>query len=158
MTYITRPPDGRLSLMRSPQELGSSLLIGAISLAGLWIGRDWEVGTLASVQAGFFPRLVCVLLLLLGLANLLKALAGGIAAAPRWSWRPTAAITVAVISFATVLDYAGLVLAILALIGIGGFAGQPLRLRALISLWVSMAASCIVIFSWGLGLPLPIWP
>lgn len=158
MTYITRRSEGRPLLLRSPQELASTLLISAISLAGLWIGRDWETGTLASVQAGFFPRLVCLMLLFLGIANLLRAMAGEGAATPSWSWRPSVAITAAVLSFAAVLDRAGLVFAILALIAIGGFAGRPLRPVALAVLWVSLAGSCVAIFSWGLGLPLPIWP
>ncbi|AWK87688.1 tripartite tricarboxylate transporter TctB family protein [Azospirillum thermophilum] len=155
MTHITRSPPVRV---RSPRELAAAFLISAIALAGLWIGRDWETGTLAMVQAGFFPRLICVLLLATGLATLAGALAATDGTGSGWAWRPVAAITASVLSFAALLDRIGLVLAILALIVIGGLAGRPLRPVPLAMLWAVLATSCVALFSWGLGLPLPIWP
>lgn len=158
MTYITRRLSHRSILLRSPRDLASALLLTAIALSGLWFGRDWETGTLASVQAGFFPRLICLALLALGVLILVQALRRHAATPSRWSWRPSLAITVAVLAFAAVLNQVGLVLALLALVGIGGLAGQPLPPVRLATLWATLATACIAIFSWGLGLPLPIWP
>lgn len=144
--------------LRSPQDLAAGLLLGAIALAGLWLARGWDAGTLAMMQAGFFPRLVCVLLLAMGLLTMARALTADRPTAFGWAWRPAVAITVAVVAFAALLDRLGLVLAILALIGIGGFAGRPLRPGPFAALWAGLATGCVAIFSWGLGLPLQIWP
>lgn len=158
MTYLTRRLSGRPFSLRPQVDIASALLICAVAAFGLWAGRDWEVGTLASMQAGFFPRLICLMLLALGLLTLGLALWRKGAALEGWAWRPGLAITLAVLAFAAVLDRAGLVLAILALVGIGGFAGRPLRPLPFATLWATLATACVAIFSWGLGLPLPIWP
>jgi len=154
MTHSSRSPQA----LRSPQDLAAGLLLSAIALAGFWLARGWDAGTLAAMQAGFFPRLVCVLLLAMGLATMVRAVTADGPVAFGWAWRPSVAITVAVLAFAVVLDRLGLVLAILALIGIGGFAGRPLRPAPFTALWAGLATGCVAIFSWGLGLPLQIWP
>ncbi|CAO3405934.1 tripartite tricarboxylate transporter TctB family protein [Azospirillum largimobile] len=158
MTHTLRSPRSAASLLRSPQDLAAGLLLSALALGGLWLARGWEAGSLAMMQAGFFPRLVCYLLLAAGLATLLRGLTAAGPATLGWAWRPAVAITVAVIAFAALLDRLGLVLAILALIGIGGLAGRPLRPGPFTALWATLATSCVAIFSWGLGLPLQIWP
>ncbi|SMH54396.1 Tripartite tricarboxylate transporter TctB family protein [Azospirillum lipoferum] len=144
--------------LRSPQDLAAGLLLSAIALGGFWLARDWDVGTLAMMQAGFFPRLVCFLLLMMGLATMMRAVTADGPSVLGWAWRPSLAITAAVLAFAALLDRLGLVLAILALIGIGGFAGRPLRPAPFTALWAGLATGCVAIFSWGLGLPLQIWP
>ncbi|WP_245636720.1 tripartite tricarboxylate transporter TctB family protein [Azospirillum thiophilum] len=144
--------------MRSPRDLAAGLLLSAIALCGLWLAREWQAGSLAMMQAGFFPRLICGFLLAMGLVTLLRGLTADGPATLGWAWRPSVAITGAVVAFAALLDRLGLVLAILALIGIGGLAGRPLRPGPFTALWATLATGCIAIFSWGLGLPLQIWP
>ncbi|CAO3354707.1 tripartite tricarboxylate transporter TctB family protein [Azospirillum palustre] len=158
MTHTLRSPRPAAFRLRSPQDLAAGLLLAAIALGGLWLARSWEAGSLAMMQAGFFPRLICYLLLVSGLATMFRALTADAPAALAWAWRPSVAITVAVVAFAALLDKLGLVLAILALIGIGGLAGRPLRPGPFTALWATLASACVAIFSWGLGLPLQIWP
>ncbi|MDR6771448.1 tripartite tricarboxylate transporter TctB family protein [Azospirillum sp. BE72] len=158
MTHTLRSPRSAASRLRSPQDLAAGLLLSVLALGGLWLARGWEAGSLAMMQAGFFPRLVCYFLLAVGLATMLRGLTAQRPATLAWAWRPSIAITIAVIAFAALLDRLGLVLAILALIGIGGLAGRPLRPGPFTALWATLATSCIAIFSWGLGLPLQIWP
>ncbi|WP_042442434.1 tripartite tricarboxylate transporter TctB family protein [Azospirillum sp. B510] len=158
MTHISRSPRPPASRLRSPQDFAAGLLFGGIALGGLWLARGWSAGSLAMMQAGFFPRLVCYLLLATGLVTMLRGLTAEAPATLGWAWRPLIAITVAVVAFAALLDRLGLVLAILALIWIGGLAGRPLRPGPFTALWATLASVCVAIFSWGLGLPLQIWP
>ncbi|WP_042696083.1 tripartite tricarboxylate transporter TctB family protein [Azospirillum sp. B506] len=147
-----------MHMPRSPQDFLAGLLLSAIALGALWLARGWEVGSLAMMQAGFFPRLICCLLLALGLATMLRGLTADRPVTLRVAWRPSVAITIAVVAFAALLDKLGLAVAILALIGIGGLAGRPLRPGPFAALWATLASACVAIFSWGLGLPLQIWP
>lgn len=158
MTHTLRSSRPAASRLRSPRDLAAGLLLSAIALCGLWLAREWQTGSLAMMQAGFFPRLICGFLLAMGLATLLRGLTADGPATLGWAWRPSVAITGAVVAFAALLDRLGLVLAILALIGIGGLAGRPLRPGPFTALWATLATGCIAIFSWGLGLPLQIWP
>lgn len=144
--------------IRSPQDLAAGLLMTGIGLTALWIGRDWNVGTLAYVQSGFFPRMISTLLVLFGLVTAGRSLMLHGAALSGWAWRPLIGVTVAVLGFAAALETLGLVPAVLLLVGLGNLAGQPLRLGPLAVLGAVLALGCIAIFVWGLGLPMKVWP
>ncbi|MBP2316073.1 tripartite tricarboxylate transporter TctB family protein [Azospirillum soli] len=151
----TGPGAGRI---RAPQDLTAGLLMMGIGLAALWIGRDWNTGTLAYVQSGFFPRLISGLLVLFGLVTAGRGLLLHGASLSNWAWRPLAGVTVAVLAFAAMLETLGLVPAVLLLVGLGNLAGQPLRAGPLAVLGGALALGSVAIFVWGLGLPMKVWP
>ena len=130
----------------------------AIALGALWAGQDWEAGTLATMEAGYFPRLVSGLLLALGLALVVMGLRRDGPPLSGWAWRPVIVVSLSVLAFAATLERLGLVVAILALIGVGSFAGPSVRPLALLVLWIVLAAFCVALFAWGLRLPLKVWP
>lgn len=145
-------------VIRSRQDFVAGLLLIAIAAGALWLARDWDSGTLDAVGSGFFPRVVGLLLLLMGGLTVGRALLVHGPGVPGWAWRPTLMVTLAVSAFAVLLDRVGLVLAILAVVGIATFGGQPLRPKPLLTLWAGVAGVCVAIFVWGLGLPLRVWP
>ncbi len=150
---------GRLrSPVRAPQDLAAGLLIAGFGLGALWLGRDWPTGTLAYVQSGFFPRMIGLLMVLAGAVVAGRGLLLHGAALPSWGWRPLAGVTAAVLAFAGTVETLGLVPAVLILVGLGNLAGQPLRPVPLALLGGALAAGCVALFVWGLGLPLRVWP
>ncbi|OYD82340.1 hypothetical protein CHT98_21570 (plasmid) [Azospirillum brasilense] len=142
----------------APQDLGAGLLIAAFGLAALWMGRDWPTGTLAYVQSGFFPRMIGLLMVLAGAVVTGRSLLAHGAGLPAWGWRPLLGVTAAVLAFAGTVEALGLVPAVLILVGLGNLAGQPLRPVPLALLGGALAAGCVALFVWGLGLPLRVWP
>ncbi|CAO3460642.1 hypothetical protein [Azospirillum argentinense] len=144
--------------VRAPQDLASGLLIAAFGLSALWMGRDWPTGTLASVQSGFFPRMIGTLMVLAGAVVAGRSLLVHGPALPSWNWRPLAGVTAAVLAFAGTVETLGLVPAVLILVALGNLAGQPLRPGPLALLGGLLAAGCVALFVWGLGLPLQVWP
>src|SRR6201991_3443939 len=82
----------------------------AFGLLGLWLGRVLEAGTASAMEAGYFPRLVCGLLIAIGalLAVISLLRAGEIP--DRGAWRPFFFITIASLAFALLLKPLGLVL------------------------------------------------
>ena len=144
--------------VRAPQDLAAGLLIAAFGLAALWLGRDWPTGTLAYVQSGFFPRMIGLLMVLAGAVVTGRSLLAHGAGLPAWGWRPLLGVTAAVLAFAGTVELLGLVPAVLILVGLGNLAGQPLRPVPLAFLGGTLAAGCVALFVWGLGLPLRVWP
>lgn len=144
--------------VRAPQDLAAGLLIAAFGLGALWLGRDWPTGTLAYVQSGFFPRMIGLLMVMAGAVVTGRSLLAHGAALPSWGWRPLFGVTAAVLAFAGTVETLGLVPAVLILVGIGNMAGQPLRPAPLVLLGGALAAGCVALFVWGLGLPLRVWP
>ena len=146
------------SPVQAPQDLGAGLLIVAFGLVALWLGRDWPTGTLAYVQSGFFPRLIGLLMVLAGAVVTGRSLLAHGAGLPACGWRPLLGVTAAVLAFAGTVELLGLVPAVLILVGLGNLAGQPLRPVPLAFLGGTLAAGCVALFVWGLGLPLRVWP
>lgn len=144
--------------VRAPQDLAAGLLIAGFGLGALWLGRDWPTGTLAYVQSGFFPRMIGLLMVLAGAVVAGRSLLLHGAALSSWGWRPLIGVTAAVLAFAGAVESLGLVPAVLILVGLGNLAGQPLRPVPLALLGGALAAGCVALFVWGLGLPLRVWP
>lgn len=149
---------GERTPVRAPQDLAAGLLIAAFGLVALWLGRDWPTGTLAYVQSGFFPRMIGLLMVMAGAVVTGRSLLANGATLPSWGWRPLFGVTAAVLAFAGAVETLGLVPAVLILVGIGNMAGQPLRPAPLVLLGGALAAGCVALFVWGLGLPLRVWP
>ena len=46
----------------------AGVMFVAFGLLGLWLGRTLEAGTASAMEAGYFPRLICGLLIAIGAA------------------------------------------------------------------------------------------
>jgi hypothetical protein len=132
-----------------------------MGLAGLWVGRRLNVGTADAMAEGYVPRVMCILLLLLGGVILAGALRRPDQPIGSVALRPLAAVTASIIVFAVGLERLGLLLTVVASVIIANLAGRPLRILPLLGLSAVLAVSIALIFVWGLGLPLrlmPPWP
>jgi len=138
----------------------SGLLFMAIALFGLWVSRDYTVGTALRMGTGYVPRLLCWLLFGLGAIVLAQGLRQPVPPLrpTRAGWRATLSVSCAIVAFALSIERLGLVLAIVLLIGIGALATRALR-----PLETALAALVLIALSWGifivgLGLAIPVWP
>ena len=112
---------------------------------------------------GYVPRLLCWILVALGVIVLLQGYreyqatreAGvGVFAA----WRGLFFVTASMVVFALTLETLGLVVAIMLLVGVGAFGARDLRAVETTIAGAVFAAMSWAIFVVGLGLPIPVWP
>jgi putative Mn2+ efflux pump MntP len=138
----------------------SGLLFIVIAAFGLWASRNYPVGTALRMGTGYMPRLLCWLLLGLGVVVLVQGLrqqATPLRSSPQ-AWRAMLSVTAALVAFGLSIERLGLVLAILLLTGLGALATRMLR-----PVETAIAALGLIILSWaififGLGLTIPVWP
>jgi hypothetical protein len=138
----------------------SGLLFIAIAAFGLWASRNYPVGTALRMGTGYMPRLLCWLLLGLGVIVLgqgLRQPAEPLRTSAQ-AWRAVMSVTLSLIAFGLSIERLGLVLAILLLTGIGALATRALR-----PVETAVAALALIALSWsififGLGLTIPVWP
>jgi hypothetical protein len=159
-----------LRLLRRKNVLAGLMFIG-IAVLGLWISRAYPVGTALRMSTGYVPRLLCWMLMGLGAVVLWQGLrevdapASSQAEAPDAPppergtvlW-PIVMVTAGLIAFALALERLGLMLAILLMVTIAGFANHELKFREALAAMAVLCALSWAIFVFGLGLPIPLWP
>ena len=149
----------RWDILARADVLSGLLFIGTAAF-GLWASRNYPVGTALRMGTGYMPRLLCWVLLGLGvivLAQGLRQEAAPLRSSPQ-AWRAVLSVTAALVAFGLSVERLGLVLAILLLTGLGALATRTLR-----PLETAVAALGLIVLSWsififGLGLTIPVWP
>ena len=127
-------------------------------LLGLWLGRELETGTASAMEAGYFPRLVCALLIAVGAALAATALVRAGEVPERGRLRPFVFVTLSCLAFALLLRPLGLVLTLLVSILLAALAGGRIRLFPFILLCVVLVIANVGIFVVALRIVIPLWP
>ena len=160
MSDVQRPAKPSTLDILARADVLSGLLFIAIAAFGLWLSRDYPVGTALRMGTGYMPRLLCWVLLGLGvvvLAQGLRQQAAPLRSSPQ-AWRAVIAVTLSLVAFGLSIERLGLVVAILLLTGIGALATRSLRLLETAIAAVALIALSWAIFIIGLGLTIPVWP
>ena len=144
--------------IRNPQDLLAGLFFLAIALGALWVAWNYPTGSAVRMSSGYFPRLLCALLAVIGLFVALRSLIVEGRALTAVRLRPVLLITSAVVVFAYSIQTLGLVLATMLITVIGGFASPQVRLVEMVAAAAALALLATAVFIWGIGLPIPIWP
>jgi hypothetical protein len=140
------------------KNLLAGLLFVGFGLFGLWLTRDLDAGTASDMGPGYFPRLVCIVLSLLGAGLVVSGLVARDEAPEGWAWRPFLLITLAALAFAILLRPVGLVGTIAITTVLASAAGGFLRLLELALLVAALGALNIGVFVLLLRMPIPLWP
>src|SRR6266508_2556538 len=120
--------------MLARRNVIAGLMFMAIAIAGLWISRNYPVGTALRMGTGYMPRLLSWVFLLLGGVVLLEGIRQPATqskrSVPPWErFRPIVFVTVGMLTFALCIERLGLVVSIFLLIMLGSLATRELRLK-----------------------------
>jgi hypothetical protein len=141
-----------------PKDFVAGLLFAAIGLGAIVLSGDYRRGTAAHMGPGYFPFLLGIMLMVLGLALALRALRIQGNPIPAWKWRPTLIVLGSVVLFGAIVTQAGLVLSTVLLIVLSSAASHEFRLKEALISSAILAAMAVGVFVLGLKLPLPILP
>ena len=119
-----------MSFIRHPKDFYSGLIFIAFGIAAIWIGSNYTLGTAARMGPGYFPRILGILLIVLG----------------------------SVVLFGVMVNAAGMVLSTIVLIVLSSSASHEFRPKEALISGVLLAALAVGVFVIGLKLQLPIWP
>jgi hypothetical protein len=142
------------------KDFWSGVLFVACGLAFVAFAQDYEMGSAQRMGPGYFPTVLGALLAVLGLIIAIKGLARAAADGDiePFHFGPLAIVLGAVALFGLLLRPAGLVAALLVLIGVSAYASHEFRLREVVPLAIVLVALVLAVFIWGLGMVIPIWP
>lgn len=143
------------------KQMLAGLMFVCIGLTAIAISQGYELGTLARFGPGYFPLLVGGAIVLLGLILFGQ---GFLARSPddmlaRVPLRPLLFIMLSVLLFGFLVDRAGLVVALLALIGTSWFASTERGpVTELVLIAAVLIAFAVAVFVYGLGIPFKLGP
>ncbi|WP_103332336.1 tripartite tricarboxylate transporter TctB family protein [Pseudotabrizicola formosa] len=139
-------------------DLLTALIFVGFGALGLFLARPLDGGTLAQMGPGFMPRVICGLLILVGLAVGLPALRRPLVRIEPVKIRPVVVILLSIVGFGLAVTYLGFVLASLWLILAGAMADPGGKMRQTLLLAAGLTAFGALIFVYGLGVQVPLWP
>jgi hypothetical protein len=119
--------------------------------------RSIEIGTAFRMGPGYFPLVLSGLLILIGAAIALSSLANGtnesLGSVP---WRGLVLVLAAPVVFGLTVRRLGLVPAIVIASVLAVYASRRSGIRLAAAMAVGLTLFCLAVFSYGLGLPLPL--
>jgi hypothetical protein len=145
-------------MLRPTRNILAGLMFMLFALLGLWLAGELDAGSASDMGPGYFPRLVCIALFLLGAALSGIDLVRQGEPPEGWAWRPFLLITLAALAFAFLLKPVGLVATIAITAVLASAAASLLRPLALAVLVAILIAVNVGIFVLLLGMPIPLWP
>ena len=147
-----------MALIRHPKDFWSGLLFVAFGIGAIVIGSNYALGTAARMGPGYFPRILGILLIVLGTLLMLRSVRLQGAPVPGFKWRPTLIVLGSVVVFGFVVQQVGLMLSTVGLIFFSSMASTEFRWKEALISGIFFAVLAIAVFVMGLKLQLPIWP
>ena len=146
-----------MTLTQRPRDVFGGLIVATIGAGFLVYGQALEMGTASRMGPGYFPTILSILMILLGLVIAGLALRGPTAenSFGQVPWRGVLLLIGAVLFFGFTLRGLGLAPALLVVVLVTAWASRYARWRNSLLLSVGLAAFCTVLFIRLLGLPLP---
>jgi hypothetical protein len=130
-----------------------------IGLLGFWIVRDYPVGDLSEFGVGFMPWVCTVGMAILGAVIVLRALkANNTDEIHPALGRPLMVIVAGMAIFAFALDPLGLFTSAVLSVFVSSLASGESSLRERILVSFGLATLVTLLFGYGLGMSMPLWP
>lgn len=155
--------------IQSQRDFVSGVLFTVFGAAFAWGATSYTVGTAARMGPGYFPLMVGVLIVILGMVITLKSLTVKTEDGEpigRIAWRPLIFIIGSNLIFGVLLvgvrsigiPAFGLIVAIYALTFVASLAGDQFKFKEVLILATILAIGSYVAFELALKLNFPIWP
>lgn len=136
----------------------SGLLLIAVAGVAIWLVSDLDVGTTREMGPGYFPLMVAVLLGGCGLVMTVRGLLRAGPGVDHFELRPLVLVLLSFVAFGALIRPAGLLIAILAQVGIAHFASSEARPIESLLFGLGMAAFSAVLFVYLLRVPVSVLP
>ena len=136
------------------KDFWSGVMLIVIGGGALFMARNYQFGSSLRMGPGYFPVLLSAALVLFGVYFVVQGLrAGGEKLEGSWSTRALIIVPLSLVVFGLLIDRAGFIPAMLALIIISAAASKEFRLVEVLLFSAFLTAMCVAVFIWALGLP-----
>jgi putative tricarboxylic transport membrane protein len=144
--------------LKAPQDFAAGIFIIAIATVGIVGSLGLNFKTSTGVGPGMMPKSTGLILVALGSILIVNSLFVKGEGLDRWSIRGIVFVLGSALVFAWTIRPLGLIVAGPLAVIISAFADRQTRIIEVLIFGIVMTFACIALFSWGLKLPIPIWP
>lgn len=144
--------------IRGPKDFWSGLLFVALGVGAIVVGNNYPLGTAARMGPGYFPRILGILLIVLGSIIAFRGMRVVDEKIPAWKWRPTLVVLLSVVVYGIVIGWLGMAISTVLLIVASSAASHEFRFKESVIAGVLLSAMAVGVFVIALGVQLPIWP
>jgi hypothetical protein len=152
--------DSLLSRALASEWIPPGLFFVALGAGALWLSRDYPLGDLNRMGPGYFPRMLSVGMIILGLLVVLKGVPELVSSKdePVRLDRSMWLIPLAMVLFGLLVERIGLVAALAVSLGVAGAAHRDARFLEVAISVVALIVLLVLIFVVVLRQPLRLWP
>lgn len=141
--------------VRNARDFLAGCLFLALGAAFLILAQDYELGSARRMGSGYFPVVLSLILIVIGLATVVRGLLVAGPPVRDIAGKALALVTASIVLFGLLVQGAGLGLAVAALVLSAALASRNSRPLAALVLAAALAAFSVLLFVYGLGLPFP---
>ena len=143
-------------MTRSPKDFWTGLIYIFFGSSAILIAREYGMGTAIKMGPAYFPTILGGFLVIIGAISVIRSFIVPGAPIGAFTFKGLILVTVAVLVFGFVVRGAGLVVALPLLIIISAVASSRFRWRPTLIMVAGLTIFCVLVFTKGLGIPLPI--
>jgi len=144
--------------IRNPKDFWAGILFIALGIFAITVGSNYTLGSAARMGPGYFPRILGILLIVLGAVIALSGMRVRGEAVPPWNWRATLVVLGSVVLFGYIVEKVGVAIGTVFLIVAASAASHEFRFWESLVAGILLGILAVGVFVEGLGLQLPIWP
>jgi hypothetical protein len=144
------------SLIKHPKDFYAGLMYALVGAAAVWICRDYTLGSAVRMGPAYFPTLLSILLIMVGVASLIRSFFRRGEGIKPFAWKELSLVLGSIVLFGLVVRVAGLAIALVLLVVISAWASPLFKVKTAILLAVVTTALSLLVFVKGLGLPFAI--
>ena len=144
--------------IKSQEDFWAGLMFAAFGILAIVVARNYPMGSALRMGPGYFPTYLGAIMIVIGAIMTGRAYRIDGEGIGRWGWRPLLWLSAAVAGFGPLIERAGFVLALLALIIASSLAGRDTRPLELVLLIVVLITGSVGLFIYGLELPYRLFP
>jgi len=137
----------------------AGLMLVCFGLATLLIASNYRMGTAFRMGPGYFPIVLSILLIVLGIITVgISLKSSEELASPSLAWRPLLLVSAAIVLFGLFINDAGLAVMTLALVIVSRFSRSGYPWLETVVLGAAVSAACAVVFYYILNVQIPLLP
>jgi len=143
-------------IARNAKDFWTGLIYLFVGSGALIISRDYDMGTAVKMGPAYFPTILSVVLMVIGISSVLRSFFKSGSPIGVVAWKGLVLIAASTLLFGVIVRGAGVIIALPLLVIVSALASTRFSWKTSLIEAVGITAFCIVVFLKGLGVPLPI--